>query len=131
MSSFTSPLEYEPIGTRTLDGNPEYRILKEFQYCVGSLNHPIAIINVPEGFITDFATIPWPLNYFFKPDGKWAKAAIIHDYLYIEYYKRRDFTKVVADAIFYEAMLVLKINMFIALLFYFSTRLANTWKLDG
>lgn len=36
---------------------------------------------VPTGYITDMATIPRPFKPFFDPWGKYAKAAIIHDWL--------------------------------------------------
>ena len=40
-------------------------------------------ITVPEGFVTDFASIPQPLwSFGLSPYGRYSKAAIIHDYLY-------------------------------------------------
>lgn len=39
-------------------------------------------ITVPKGFVTDLASIPrWAWNIL-PPDGPWAKAAVIHDFLY-------------------------------------------------
>ena len=41
-------------------------------------------VTVPKGFVTDLASIP-PIFYsFLRPDGEYAYAAIIHDYLYWE-----------------------------------------------
>jgi Protein of unknown function (DUF1353) len=41
-------------------------------------------VTVPKGFVTDLASIP-PLFYsYLRPDGIYAYAAIIHDYLYWE-----------------------------------------------
>ncbi len=37
---------------------------------------------VPEGFITDFASVPRMLWSIFPPTGRYTKAAVLHDYLY-------------------------------------------------
>lgn len=39
-------------------------------------------IVVPRGFVTDLASIPRPLWGWLPPDGPWAKAAVVHDFLY-------------------------------------------------
>jgi Protein of unknown function (DUF1353) len=39
-------------------------------------------IEVPVGFVTDFASIPRPLWAVIPPRGKYNRPAIIHDYLY-------------------------------------------------
>lgn len=39
-------------------------------------------ITVPEGFITDFASIPPPARVLINPVGKIRTAALVHDYLY-------------------------------------------------
>ncbi len=39
-------------------------------------------VTVPAGFITDLASVPRPLWSLFPPHGEYAKAAILHDYLY-------------------------------------------------
>ena len=39
-------------------------------------------VHVPAGFVTDLASIPWPLWWHLRPDGQYALAAVIHDYLY-------------------------------------------------
>ena len=43
---------------------------------------PYSKVDVPKGFVTDFASIPRPFWSLFPPDGEYAYAAIIHDYLY-------------------------------------------------
>lgn len=56
---------------------------------------------VPEGFVTDLTSIPqeaWSLGY--RPEGPYAYAALIHDYLYW----MRDRTREEADEIFLFAM---------------------------
>lgn len=115
MSSFTEGLKYRPHNTISKFGLPEYELLEGFSYKVGSLDSPVWVIDVPAGFITDFASIPFPVSLFLKPDGPWAKAGALHDWLYRHY---PDISKVIKDGIFYEACLVLKVNHFIAWLFF-------------
>ena len=39
-------------------------------------------VQVPRGFVTDFASIPRPFWSLLRPDGDYTHAAIIHDFLY-------------------------------------------------
>jgi hypothetical protein len=39
-------------------------------------------LEVPAGFVTDFASVPRPLWSIFPPTGKYAPAAVLHDWLY-------------------------------------------------
>jgi hypothetical protein len=39
-------------------------------------------VDVPRGFVTDFASIPRIFWSFLPPDGEYAYAAVLHDYLY-------------------------------------------------
>ena len=41
-----------------------------------------AAVTVPKGFVTDFASIPRPFWSALRPDGEYAYAAVVHDYLY-------------------------------------------------
>ena len=113
MSSFTKPLEYERYGTSLVSGRSLYKLTKEFSYVIGSLDNPISWeITVPAGFITDFASVPYPFYIWIRPDGPLAKAAVIHDYLYTYY--SFDNGHQVPDAIFYEAMLNSNISKIMA-----------------
>lgn len=58
------------------------------------------IISVPEGYRTDYASVPRILWNILPPTGRYTKAAVIHDYLY-EY---GECTREEADAVFLEAM---------------------------
>lgn len=118
MSSFTTPLAYEPTG-EYYDGNPTYRITEAFTYFLGDIDHPIAVFTVPVGFITDFASIPYPFNLWFKPTGQWAKAAALHDWVC----NNLDISHEIQDSIFLEAMEVLDVNKFIAHLFFMCVRI--------
>lgn len=117
MSTFTTPLEVEYENGRI------WKVTAEFDYALSWLDLPNRadptqpIIRVPAGFTTDFASIPREFWAILPPTGKYGKAAVIHDYLYVMggdigrgWAK---FTKKDADRIFYEAMGVLGVNQFV------------------
>ena len=83
MSTFTKPLVYRTTGKRR-DGRAVYALAAPFSYELGFRGSNIAV-SVPEGFETDFASIPgFADDWFgFDPvDGLVKNAAVIHDYLY-------------------------------------------------
>lgn len=63
-------------------------------------------IVVPKGFVTDLTTIPRWLWILFPPHDNYAKAAIVHDYMY----ENAIGSKEEADIIFDEMLGVLKIK---------------------
>lgn len=99
MSQFTSKLEVEP-----LDGK-YWRLTKGFEYHVGCYPSDEVIV-VPEGFVTDFASVPkvfWPI---ISPVGKHGKAAVIHDFCYAT----ACYSRLRSDSIFEEGMRVLNVE---------------------
>lgn len=60
---------------------------------------------VPAGFITDLASIPRIARGIIEVNGKHRRAAVLHDYFYVMQQIRR----AEADALFLEAMTVLKV----------------------
>jgi hypothetical protein len=142
MSSFTSPLiiSPEPDGIN-------FQLLQEFDYDVGALGSGDTI-HVPVGFITDFASIPhtiiailalammfvgfwvgmW-LAYIgaaiilllvkMPNAGKYGKAAVVHDFLYLFHTRPRH----EADDIFKEAMLVSGVPIWEANLMWAAVRI--------
>ena len=58
---------------------------------------------MPVGTITDLATVPRVLWTIFPPHGRYAKAAIMHDY----FYEHGIGSKAWADQVFLEALEVL------------------------
>lgn len=59
------------------------------------------IIEVPENFITDLASVPKILWNVFEPFGKhYTRAAVIHDYLYSKDCIYKEITRAEADNIF-------------------------------
>lgn len=60
--------------------NRDWVLFRDLDYHVGDSD---ITITVPKGFVTDFASIPqafWATGL--SPNGKYSKAAIVHDYLY-------------------------------------------------
>jgi Protein of unknown function (DUF1353) len=101
-TSFTTPCEVELVGLW------KFKILTEFEY--HRFQYPAKnekdIIKVPVGFITDFASIPRIFWTIVSPIDEYAKAAVIHDYLYYT----GMFSKAESDLIFKEAMKVLDVK---------------------
>lgn len=78
-----------------------WTILRPFRWC-GPDAAPICF-EVPEGFVTDFASVPRFFWRLLPPTGKYGKAAVIHDFLY----RTGAVPRVEADDTFYRAMLAL------------------------
>jgi len=86
--------------------DPIYILLKPIGWQDHSTNPVLPDVAVPEGFVTDFASVPRPFWSLFRPDGNYAYAAVLHDYLYWEQPVNRS----VADDIFRSAMNDLKVT---------------------
>lgn len=76
-------------------------------------------VTVPEGFVTDFASIPKPLWGLLPQWARYGPAAIVHDYLYWE----QSVTRLRADQIMLEAMQNLKVSRVAIFLIYRALRL--------
>jgi hypothetical protein len=76
MAGFLDPLMLEYLDGRF------YKVTAPFNYAVGYPDGK-TIVHVPAGFITDFASIPRVLWSFIPPTGFYGKAAVIHDFLYL------------------------------------------------
>lgn len=100
MSSFTTDLKLQP-----LDDGKTFKLLELFRYRIGGMDS-LDIITIPEGFETDFASVPQILWSVIPPWGKYGKAAVLHDYLY----KSGIFERGRCDDIFLEAMEVLDVS---------------------
>ena len=96
MSSFTKLLTVTKIGTRS------WRVERSFTYLI-DFDDTLESVEVPKGFVTDFASVPRVFWVLLPPDGRYTQAAVLHDFLYFtQQYTRRQ-----ADRIFLEAMAVL------------------------
>lgn len=92
MGLFLTPLVVEEVSKR------DWKLHEPLRYQRSTTGE---IIEVPAGFVTDFASVPkWvPLAYtIFKDEGR--KAAAIHDY----YYRVVGKSKHEADLLFYGAL---------------------------
>ncbi len=74
---------------------------------------------VPAGFVTDFASIPRALWWLYPPDGPWAEAAVVHDFLY----SRPEVSRFLADALFWRMMRMSRVPWFRATVMYWAVRL--------
>jgi Protein of unknown function (DUF1353) len=69
-----------PPALKPFADNMQWVLLEDINYHIGDSS---LVITVPKGFVTDFASIPrafW--SFGLSPNGRYSKAAIIHDYLY-------------------------------------------------
>ena len=91
-----------PLIVRHIDGEM-WELVQPFEY----ITKKGKTIHVPNGFVTDFASIPkafW--SFIGGPAGKYGPAAVCHDYLYFTQTTTRGY----ADATFLEAMDVLGVK---------------------
>jgi len=91
-------LRVEKLFVKTRQGRALWKLLTPLWY---ESSHLGRIIVVPEGFVTDFATVPrfLPISWWLAGDTAHA-AATVHDYLYTT----QAASKNDADRVFYEAM---------------------------
>lgn len=88
---FLTTLKVERVGE-------DWMLLDVLRYRSEVVAH---IIEVPKGFLTDFASVPRiPIAYWLTGDTAHAPS-VVHDYLY----RNRIGKRSKADAIFYEAMI--------------------------
>ncbi|EBD5548504.1 DUF1353 domain-containing protein [Salmonella enterica] len=111
MSKFTTPAILEMLG------HYNWRVYEPFAFYLSDDNSDV--IEVPAGFVTDLATVPRVFWSVMPPDGKYAKAAIIHDYLYDNALR----TKKKADLIFLDGMAVLGVPKWKRIVMYLAVRI--------
>lgn len=82
-------------------------------------------VYVPGGFITDFASIPRGLWNVLPKIGKYDRAAVIHDFLYVT----DGMTRRLADAVLWEACAVCGVSLWQQRVIYWGVRLGGwrTW----
>lgn len=117
MSQFTTPLKVEVLDKF------KFRVIEPFIYFVGDLNSD-EYITVPQSFTTDFASIPRSFWSILPPHGKYAKASVLHDWMYNNAYKSKEY----ADHVFYEAMGVLGVHPVTRWMIYQSVKLFGKGK---
>ncbi|WP_079906817.1 DUF1353 domain-containing protein [Salmonella enterica] len=110
MSKFTPPAILEMLG------HYNWRVYEPFEFYLSDDNSDV--ISVPAGFITDLASVPRIFWTLLPPDGKYAKAAIIHDWMYDNALR----TKKEADKIFLDGMTVLGVPKWKRMVMYWAVR---------
>ena len=133
MSQFTTPAILEMLD------NYKWRLVEPFDYytqepCAGMRWEWFKVnsntqakriwIEVPADYVTDLASVPRVLWSIFPPHGRYAKAAIVHDYLYSNALG----TKQWADSVFLEAMTVLNVPRWRRTVMYLAVRLFGRGK---
>jgi hypothetical protein len=89
-----------PLTATKLEGRLWY-VEKEFTYYIGE--DEIESVTVPEGFVSDLASVPRGLWNICPPDGSYTQASVLHDFCCL--YATWPISK--TDYIFYESMKVL------------------------
>lgn len=123
------------IGTKGLDGalhvtrfvEPVYVLTKPISWFPNDAQKSkYSRVDVPQGFVTDFASIPRIFWSVLRPDGTYTYPAIIHDYLYWTQSVPRE----MADNILKFGMQDLSINAAEILAIYEAVRLGgrSAWK---
>jgi hypothetical protein len=117
MSRFTEVLLVSP-----LDDGKTWALMRNFGYAIGN-EQSEDVIEVPIGFLTDFASVPFFLQWFIPKWGKYGNAAIIHDWLY--WCQERP--RAEADSVFREAMGVMEVGPFKKSLIFWGVRIFGWW----
>jgi hypothetical protein len=125
MSSFTTKLVVSPM-----DNGRDWELQAKFTYHVGS-KFSRKWVNVPAGFVTDFASVPKFL-WFLPRWATYSKAPILHDYLYeTQTLMGKPITRKQADQVFLEAMHVdwqtHQTRYIVAHIEYIAVRLFGMW----
>lgn len=134
MSSFTDEPEFRFVD----DEGITVELLKGFDYYVGAhADAPRLVIKVPKGFKTDFASVPLVAQAVVPRLGRHAKAAIVHDYCYVNAVQDPDYhpaqgtvrdwrrDKAFADYVFLDAMEVLNVPVWRRYLVYWAVRIGG------
>ena len=104
--SFFTPLIVEDMGNK-------FKLFLPFTYYWKRYG---ITIQVPKGFISDFASIPAPLRLFIPKLGLYNKAAVLHDWVYQNHVYPVaegyvcEYTRADADLLFLDAMTDLKVK---------------------
>lgn len=109
-----------PIYGEVMD-NGDIKLTQSFQYYREGNKEDI--ITVPEGFESDWASIPQALQLFISKVGKHSKPAILHDYLCVMNHKDKSFiSRKEADEVFLEAMKIKGVNLVKRYIMYAAVR---------
>lgn len=122
MSNFTN--NKNPLG-RYLDNGRDFELHESVTYFVGNEDSE-EIIFIPEGSVTDWASIPDILKPIIT-EVLGRKAALVHDYLYRTLGMGGRYSRKRCDEIFLEALIVLGVSLKDRTILYTGVRLGG-WK---
>lgn len=105
-----------------------YFLLEEVNWTTDSKYKSSTSVNVPRGFVTDFASVPRIFWSILPPDGDYVYPAIIHDYLYWD--QPAGVTREEADLVMLDAMNVFNVGSVKSHLIHKAVRLGgeSAWK---
>ena len=95
-----------------------YELLRPLRYYSKILGE---VIEAPQGYRTDFASVPRMFWRLIPPFGRYQRAAVIHDYL-CELSGSTGISSKTAVKIFHEAMLIAGVNRAKASMMYYMVR---------
>lgn len=79
------------------------------------------IVVPPNIFFTDLCTVPYLLQWLFKPNGKYGRSGVVHDFLYgLKHIKRLR-----CDIEFFKCMRADGVNLFTSCLFFLAVRVGG------
>ncbi len=113
MAGFNGPRMLKVVGM--CRGRQLFETLAELEYT--DIDGDLCI-RVPKGTVTDFASVPWGLRWLVPQMGRYNPATVLHDYL-CQYKKCSRF---MADALFRDAMAVLRVPLWRRVLMYDGVR---------
>jgi hypothetical protein len=116
ISMFETPLKVAQVG------KGHWRLDADLVF----FSEAIGYVVVPEGFVTDFASVPRIPFAYMLTGGKASSASVIHDYLY----STQGVSRATADAVFYEAIRVEGHSRFTASLMWLGVRVGGWWAWD-
>lgn len=125
--SFLTKLRVERIEDTSRDGRGTWRLLDSLSYWCPAAGS--ALIIVPEGFVTDFASVPrLPVAYFLA-GGLAHAAAVVHDWLYTTH----KLDRATADEVFKQACIDCGVSPWRAWVMWLGVRAggASSWGADG
>lgn len=100
MSSFTEPVAFDPAPGGAVS-------TREVVYEIGRLGSGHRIV-IPAGTFTNFGDVPWPFSILLpRRDERFLAAFLLHDEL-CRQSARGDLSRRLADAVFYDAMKIVK-----------------------
>ncbi len=125
--TFLTKLRLERIEDTSSDGRGTWRLLQPLCYMC-----PVAgsvVVNVPEGFVTDLASVPRLPVAFFLAGGLAHAAAVVHDWLYTTHPVERS----VADEMFRRACIDCGVSPWRAYIMWLGVRAggASSWAAAG